>query len=205
VADEDDRDALALELAQDLEQVGGLLRRQHSRRLVEDQDVGVPIERLQDLDPLLLAHRDGVDAGVRIHVELERSRQLAHATRGCAFVEQHAFPCGFRAEDDVLGHGHHRDEHEVLVHHADARVDRILRGREGDGLAVQPELALVGLVQPVQDVHQRRLAGAVLTEQRVNLAARQLEVDMVVGDDARERLDDPAHLENWDVGHRGRS
>ena len=142
---------------------------------------------------------------VRIHVELERSRQLAHAARGCALVEQHAVPSRFRAEDDVLGHGHHRDEHEVLVHHADARVDRVLRGRERDGLAVQPDLALVGLVQPVEDVHQRRLAGAVLTEQRVNLAARQFEVDMVVGDDARERLDDPAHLENWDVGHRGRS
>ena len=32
----------------------GLLRRQHGRRLVEDQDVGAAVERLQDLDPLLL-------------------------------------------------------------------------------------------------------------------------------------------------------
>jgi hypothetical protein len=26
---------------------------------------------------------------------------------------------------------------------------------------------------------------------------------MLVRDDAWERLDDPAHLEKWDVGHRG--
>ena len=33
-----------------------------------------------------------------------------------------------------------------------------------DRLAVQPDLALVGLVEPVEDAHQRALAGAVLAE-----------------------------------------
>ena len=45
-------------VAQDLEQLGRLLRRQHRRRLVEDQDVGAAVERLQDLDALLLADGD---------------------------------------------------------------------------------------------------------------------------------------------------
>ena len=39
-----------------------LLRRQHRRRLVEHEDVGVAVERLQDLDPLLLPDRDVLDA-----------------------------------------------------------------------------------------------------------------------------------------------
>ena len=43
-----------------------------------------------------------------------------------------------------------------------------------------------GPVEAVEDVHQRRLAGAVLAEQRVHLAAPQVEVDAVVRDDARE-------------------
>ena len=34
------------------------LRRQHRRGLVEDEDVGAAVERLQDLDALLLADRD---------------------------------------------------------------------------------------------------------------------------------------------------
>ena len=55
-----------------------------------------------------------------------------------------------------------------------------------DRLAVQEDLALVGPVEPVEDVHQRRLAGAVLAEQRVHLAAPQVEVDVVVRDDRPE-------------------
>ena len=53
-----------------------------------------------------------------------------------------------------------------------------------------------GLVEPVEDVHQRRLAGAVLAEQRVHLAAAQVEVDVVVRDDSGEVLRDPAQLED---------
>ena len=59
-------------------------------------------------------------------------------------------------------------------------------------LAVDQDLALVRLVEPVEDVHQRRLAGAVLAEQRVHLALAQVEVDAVVRDDAGEPLRDPA-------------
>ena len=46
-----------VERPQDPEQLGRLLRRQHRGRLVEDEDVGAAIERLQDLDALLLADR----------------------------------------------------------------------------------------------------------------------------------------------------
>ena len=73
------------------------------------------------------------------------------------------------------------------------------------GFPAQADLAGVGLVQPVEDVHQRRLAGAVLAQQRVHLAAREVEVDVVVGDDPRELLGDPAHLENGGRGHVWRS
>ena len=37
-------------------------------------------------------------------------------------------------------------------------------------LVVEQDLALVGPVQPVEDVHQRGLAGAVLAEEAVDLA-----------------------------------
>ncbi len=54
------------------------------------------------------------------------------------------------------------------------------------------DLALVRVVEAVEDAHQRRLAGAVLPEQRVHLAGPEVEVDVVVGEDARELLRDPA-------------
>ena len=81
------------------------------------------------------------------------------------------------AEHDVLGDGERLDEPEVLVHHPDTGVERVARRVELDRLPVQLELALVGAVEAREDVRQRALAGAVLAEQRVNLADARLEVD----------------------------
>ena len=49
---------VGLEAPDDREQLGRLLRRQHGRRLVEDEDLRAAVERLQDLDALLLADGD---------------------------------------------------------------------------------------------------------------------------------------------------
>ena len=76
-----------------------------------------------------------------------------------------------------------------------------LAERERDLLALQVDLARVRVVEPVEDVHQRRLAGAVLTEQRVHLALEQIEADVVVGEHARELLGDPDEREDGSVGH----
>ena len=48
----------------------GLLRREHGGRLVEDQDAGVAVERLEDLDPLLSRRRKAATRGASgRHVE----------------------------------------------------------------------------------------------------------------------------------------
>ncbi len=74
----------------------------------------------------------------------------------------------------------------MLVHHADPALDRLLRRVDPHRLAVAQDLALVRVVEPVEDAHERRLAGAVLAEQRVYLALPEVEVDVVVREDARE-------------------
>ena len=79
VRDEDDRHPLGLQVAEDLEQLERLLRRQDGRRLVEDEDVGLAVERLQDLDPLLLADGEVGDQRVRVDLELELRGELADA------------------------------------------------------------------------------------------------------------------------------
>ena len=79
---------------------------------------------------------------------------------------------GSIAEHDVLGDRHHRDEHEVLVHHPDSgarsRPSAELKVTGSPCSRISPAS---GLVEAVEDVHQRRLAGAVLAEQGVHLAA----------------------------------
>ena len=170
MGDEDDGLALLLERAKQLEQRIGLGRRQHGGRLVEDEDVGAAIERLQDLDALLQA--DGEIADGRIHVDLEpviarqprelRARlRLAGAQHGAAFGAEH----------HVLDDGEGLDQHEVLVHHADAGMDGVVRRADGDRLAVDADLAGIGLVEAVQDRHERRLARAVLADDAVDRAA----------------------------------
>ena len=79
----------------------------------------------------------------------------------------------FVAQHDVLGHGEDRDQHEVLVHHADAQADGIVRLCDLDLLAVHENLAAIGMVETVDDVHQRGLARAVFAQQGVNLALLQ--------------------------------
>src|SRR5262249_27418724 len=69
------------------------------------------------------------------------------------------------------------------------------------GLPVQPDLAAVRTIEPVQDVHERGFARAVLPEQRVHLTAADVEGNVVVGHDAGELLADPPHLEDEVVGH----
>jgi hypothetical protein len=66
VADEDDGQALRDEAAQRREQALGLGRRQDSGRLVEDQQPDVAVERLQDLDALLLADAEPADRCIRV-------------------------------------------------------------------------------------------------------------------------------------------
>ena len=135
--------------------------------------------------------------------EAEPLRDLPHASLGGALVEHDLPVRRLDGENDVLGHGHHGNQHEVLVHHADAAVDRGPRGAELDGTALDHDLALVRPVQAVEDVHQGRFACAVLSEQRVHLALAQVDADVVVGHDAGEALRDVPHLEDYRA-HRHR-
>ena len=74
-------------------------------------------------------------------------------------------PGGFDAKNDVLGHGEHRNQHEMLVDHADPGCDAIARPFEPHRFAIDQDFTLVGRVEPRKDVHHGRLARAVLAEQ----------------------------------------
>ena len=140
-------------------------------RLVEDQDVGAAIERLQDLDPLLQPDRELADRSRR-----DRPRARNRAASRASSARAAAAPASQQraalgAEHDVLEHGERLDQHEMLMDHADAGPDRVGRGADRGRLAVDADLAGIGLVEAVQDRHQRRLAGAVLADDAVDRAA----------------------------------
>ena len=136
------------------------------------------VERLEDLDALLGADGEVLHERVRVDRELEALRELADALLGLVVVEQQTVACRLLAEHDVLGDRHDRNEHEVLVDHPDpAARSRRSASSIRTGFALDDDLALVRRVEAVEDVHQRRLAGAVLAEEGVHLAGKQVEVD----------------------------
>jgi len=168
--------------------------------------------------PLLHPDRQVFHQGVGVDLQAEPLGELEHLAAGLAPVEQadrgqaerwDPEPAQVKlgrgqpahrlgAERDVLGHGEDRHQHEVLVHHADLGPDRVPGRVDRDRLVVEQDLALVGLDQPVEHVHQRGLARAVLAEQSADLAGLDDQVDVVVGDEAAEALRDPAQLKlHW--------
>ena len=194
VGDQHDRDAARLQRRQDAEQLVGLLRRQHGARLVEDQDARAAEQHLQDLDALLLADRKighqriGVD---RKPVLARQSRQLGAGRRQAASQQRSALG----AQHQVLQHGEGADQHEMLVHHADAVGDGIARVFHADRGAVDADLAGIGVVEAVEDAHQRRLAGAVLADDAGDRALLDAQRHAAHGMDVAERFLDALELD----------
>jgi hypothetical protein len=79
VRDEDDGHALALELAQVVEELVDLLGHEHGGRLVEDEDAGAPVEHLEDLDPLRSPTPSSLD-----EASGSTSGRRRRRARGCA-------------------------------------------------------------------------------------------------------------------------
>ena len=199
VGDEDHGGALGGEAAQAVEELVDLLGHEYGGGLVEDEDPGPAVEDLEDLDPLALADAELLDELVRVDVEAVAIGQLLDLSPGRAEADHHA---GRRLapEDDVLEDGEVVGEHEVLVDHADAEVDRLLRRAEVHRLAEDLDRALVRCLHAVEDLHQRRLAGPVLADDGMDRPGLHREVDPVVGDHAGEALDDAAQADRHVAG-----
>jgi hypothetical protein len=216
VADEDDGQALGHHLAQRIEQRFAFLRRQHGRGLVEDEDARAAVQRLEDFDALALADRKAADPGLGRDRQAEALRDVEQfGARGAAARE--GLPQRFAAHHHVVEHAEVVGQREMLVHHADAGLERRARVAGRQRLAEDFDAAFVGGVVAEEDGDQRGLAGAVLAEQREDLAGVQFERDRVVGDEGAEALGDageakdravvtvlllPPLGEGWDGGPR---
>src|SRR5262249_33492051 len=73
------------------------------------------------------------------------------------------------------------------------------RRSDPDCAAAQADGSRVRVVVPVQDFHQRALAGSVFSEHRMDFATKDIEVDVVVGEDTREALRNSAQGQVSDV------
>ena len=157
----------------------GLARRQRRGRLVEDEDARAAHQRLRDLHTLLLADRESADQAIWIEIEMIVAADLREAL-GRSRARQAAVRAGL-SDQQVLKHRVARHELEMLMHHADAEIQRVGGVADRDGAALDLDRARVGGIGAEEHVHQRGLAGAVLAEQPEDVAGVQGEVDGIGG------------------------
>src|SRR5262249_35339945 len=119
-------------------------------------------------------------------------------------VEKAARPRQLVTEKQVGRDVEPGDEVELLEDGGDAGRLGVAWAREPNRLAIHPDLAPIRGDHARDNVHQGRLAGAVLAEQPVDLAELEVEVDGAHGVHAAEPLVDAAHLEQRKrLGHTG--
>ena len=168
VADEHDRLAGVTQLPQVVEQVLGLGRGQHRRGLVEDQDVDAPVERLEDLDPLLLADREILDDGRRVDLRNRTASASSATFASDPSLSRIGPPSIPRMTFSATVNGSTSTKCWWTM-----PIPRAIASR-GDAIFTSlPRIvirALVRRIEAVEDPHQGGLARAVLADQRVDLA-----------------------------------
>ena len=92
-----------------------------------------------------------------------------------------------RRDLDVLAHRERRERVRVLERPRETGAAAAVRGPAGDVSALELDPALRRPVEAAQDVHERRLAGAVRADQADDLAPPQLERDLAQRLHALER------------------
>jgi hypothetical protein len=176
VRDVDNRHPVSAKSTKDCEQAIRLGAGEGCGRLVEDENSGLAAESASDLDKLALARRERIDAAVGIEWETKRLQTI-----GCAATDSAAVDPGAKtrllAERKVLGNRHSPDEAEFLVNDRDTPRDRVGRSREPDGRAIKADLATVRADRTAEHSHQRALAGAVLTAERMDLTSPDDQLD----------------------------
>ena len=175
---------------------GDLGRRQRRARLVHDEDPRPGRERLGDLDELLPRHREGATGGIGVEIGPEPGEEsLGVAALGTAVDPRQASGAAgdLLAEEDVVGGAEGGNEVELLVDHGHARAEGV-EGRADRSLnALDDDPPGVGANGPPEDLHERALPGAVLTEEGEDLTTRKLKPDPGKRLHAGIALGDPLH------------
>src|SRR5205809_7838763 len=116
--DEDNGRTMLDQGAQSLEQVLYFARGEHRGRLIQNENGSLSIQGFEDLDALAQPDGKVLDQGLWINVEMILRGELAYMLGGLWHVQEWSVPGWLLAEDNILGYGQGRDEHEMLMDHA---------------------------------------------------------------------------------------
>ena len=198
VRDVDDRDAAVGEAPDDGVEELDLVVGQCGRRLVHLDHLGVEADGLGDLDDLLLGDREAADEGPGLEAgDAEAGEQLLGVAAHAAGVDraEAAEAPRLATEPDVLGDRPLEEQVELLEHRGHTGALRLDRVAERHLLAADDDRAAVGGVDAGEHLHERRLAGAVLADEAMDLTGAQGQVETVQHGVAEEALRHPGRDE----------
>ena len=195
VTDENDRQTLRDHLRQHLKQALRLVGREHGGGLIQNQNSRAPVQRLQNLNPLALADRQAAHARIGLHRE-SKARSYRQQLRAGLRTARERLPQRLAAHHHVVQHGQIVSQGEVLVHHADARLQRGFRVAGCQRFAKNLDVARIRNIVPKQDRHQRGFARSVLAQEGQHLASTQRERDVVICHQWAKALADVVKLQN---------
>ena len=172
---------------------------ERSGRLVEDEQLRPDRQRLGDLEQVLLGHAQRFHAVVQVHCNpTPASSARAVAAREAPPSKNDAGSATRRFSSTVRSGSTAGCWCTIAM----PRSRRFARDRGCRCSPFEHHRAGVRLDHAGGDVHQRRLAGAVLAEQGVHLAGQNLERDVLQRGDAGEALGDAGHGQRRDDGGR---
>src|SRR5271170_15863 len=175
-------------------------------RLVEDQDAGVMTERPRDLNQLAPRHCEILNHRAEPHVAQSELRQQPSdlAEKGGART---GTECIDPAEQDVVQHRQRGHEAELLFDDRDSDGLRLARAPQDYRLPADQDFALVRGDDAGKHLHERALAGAIVTHQRMDLTRAQRKRDLVQRNDGSVGLRNSTHIDSERrlLGHAGSS
>ncbi len=174
-----------------------LLRRQGRGRLIENDDLRLVLDGARDLHHLALGGAERRDDGGGIDGEVQRLQELLGGDIDAAQAVQELLV----AQIEILRHRHGRDQAGFLEHHGDAGLQRLGGRGEADLPAAIEHAPAAGDDGAGHDLGQGRFAGAILADQRVDLASFQVEIDVLDRRHAAIGLGQLLHFEDDRLAH----
>src|SRR5271157_1567267 len=209
VGDQDDRQPPLLDVENELEHAARLLDAERRRRLVHDDDSAREGRCASDRDPLALAPRQRLD---RLTDVLDRhqpkfvellARKLLHggAVERAKEAANDPSRSNLASEEHIIGDRQRRRQRQVLVDSLDTRLARFNRRPKVHDIARKADFAGVGNHGAANSLDERRLSGAVIADDREDLARIEIEVGVVERGDAAVAFDELAAGEDGFDAH----
>ena len=178
-------------MAHNAEQVLNFLVVQRRGGLVQNQQLGVGVQRLRDLQQLLLAGLQLAYHGIGVDVHAQLLEQLVGLGDHALLVKRAGLGQQLLAKKDVFIDLEIVEKIQLLMNEGDARLLGGLNRDVIHFLTVKDDLSGIAGIDAGQDVHQGGFARAVFAQKRMHLALAHRKIHLVQHGHPKECLRDP--------------